>query len=312
MNRALVVAGLLVGLAAVAPPAQAQTGTARGKVVDQDGQPVVEAKVLIEYQGGVTRKFETKTNKKGEFTQVGMQPGVYKFTVSKDDYQPVMIEYRISLGDPTQLPEFKMPTRAAALAAAQASDPRAELRADFHKAVALTAAGQYDEAEALYNEILTVAPEIAEVHQNLGFIYAERKDWAKAEAALDRALELKPDSPDIATALARVYQETGRPEKAMQLMNTAAGSNPQDARAQFNRGIFLLNSGDSVEAIEAFEAAIAADPALAEAHYHLGTLMVGQSRIPEAVEHLERYLAMNPDNAQNVATAQGLLKALKK
>ena len=42
---------------------------------------------MIEFQGGVTRKFEVKTNKKGEFMQVGMQPGSYKFTVSKEGYQ---------------------------------------------------------------------------------------------------------------------------------------------------------------------------------------------------------------------------------
>jgi hypothetical protein len=40
--------------------------------------------------------------------------------------------------------------------------------------------------------------------------------------------------------------------------------------------------------------------------------MVGQNKIPEAVAHLEKYLSLNPTEAQNVATAQGLLKAIKK
>ncbi len=84
MKRALVVAGLLLGAGFLAAPAQAQTGSARGKVLDSQGQPIADAKVLIEFQGGITRKFETKTNKKGEYMQVGMQPGPYRFTASKE------------------------------------------------------------------------------------------------------------------------------------------------------------------------------------------------------------------------------------
>ena len=38
---------------------------------------------------------------------------------------------------------------------------------------------------------------------------------------------------------------------------------------------------------------------------------MGQNKIPEAIANLEKYLSMNPTNAQNTATAQGLLAALK-
>ena len=116
----------------------------------------------------------------------------------------------------------------------------------------------------------------------------------------------------MSTLLARVYQESGQPEKAMALIEKSAGANPTDARAQFNRGIFLLNANKNEEAIGAFEAAIKADPNMAEAYYRLGALMVGQGKIPESIQYLEKYLSLNPTDAQNVATAQGLLKALKK
>ena len=98
-------------LGLLAAPAQAQTGSARGKVLDEQGQPIPDAKVLIEFQGGITRKFETKTNKKGEYMQVGMQPGPYRFTASKEGYQPAVSDVRIALGDPTPIPDFKLATR---------------------------------------------------------------------------------------------------------------------------------------------------------------------------------------------------------
>jgi tetratricopeptide (TPR) repeat protein len=310
MKRALIPAGLLLGLAFLAAPAQAQTGTARGKVLDAQGQPIVDAKVTIEFQGGITRKFEVKTNKKGEFMQVGMQPGPYRFTVSKDGYQPAMMEVRVALGDPTEVPPFKLLT--AAQAGQQPGSAQAELRTSFQKAVELQSAGKLDEAEAAYKAILEKVPDVPEVHQNLGGLYAQKKDFPAAEAALLKALELRPDSADIATQLAKLYQENGQAEKAMAIMEKSAGANPTDAKAQFNRGIFLLNAYKNEEAIAAFEAAIKADPTMAEAYYRLGALMVGQGKIPEAIANLEKYLGMSPTDAQNVATAQGLLKAIKK
>jgi tetratricopeptide (TPR) repeat protein len=310
MKRILLAGGLLLGLALLGTPAHAQTGTARGKVLSAEGQPIAEAKVELEYLGGLTRKFETKTNKKGEFTQVGMPPGPYKITASKEGFQGSFTEVRINLGDPTEVPEFKLRTMAAAQKAA-GGGVQDEIKAIFKKGLDLLQASKLDEAEAAFKELLAKEPGIPEAHQNLGFIYAQRKDFPAAEAEYQKALELRPGSADIMSGLARVYQDAGQPDKAFELMAKAAGDNPQDAKTQFNLGIFYLNSGKSEEAIAAFKKAEAADPSLADAQYHLGTLMVGQNKIPEAIAYLEKYLAMNPSNKQNVATAQGLLAALK-
>jgi tetratricopeptide (TPR) repeat protein len=311
MKRALTAAALVGGLWLLAPAAQAQTGTARGKVMDSQGQPLADAKIVMEYMGGITRKFEVKTNKKGEWMQVGMQPGPYKFTASKEGYQPSFIEVRISLGDPTAVPDFKLNTMAEAQKAAGGAGAEA-LRTNFQKAVELHNAGKIDEAEAAYKAILAVTPDVTEVYQNLGSLYLNKKDYPAAEMAFQKGLELRPDSSDISTLLARTYQESGQPDKAMALLEKAAGANPADAKAQFNRGIFLLNANKNEEAIAAFEAAIKADPAAPEAYFRLGALMIGQGKIPDAVTNLEKYLSLNPTDAQNVATAQGLLKALKK
>jgi tetratricopeptide (TPR) repeat protein len=312
MKRALIAVSMLIGLGLATPQAQAQTGTARGRVIDVQAQPIADAKVLIEFLGGVTRKFEVKTNKKGEFMQVGMQPGPYRFTASKEGFQPGVVEQRISLGDPTQVPELKLNTVAQAAAQQPGAAEASLLRESFQKAVELQSAGKIDEAEAAYKAILTTSADVPEVYQNLGQLYLQKKDYKAAETAFQKGLELRPDSSDLSTLLARVYQETGQTDKAMALVEKSAGANPTDARAQFNRGIFLLNANKNEEAISAFEAAIKADPASAESYYRLGALMIGQGKVPESIQYLEKYLSLNPTDAANVATAQGLLKALKK
>src|SRR5215510_10246933 len=128
MKRSLWAGGLLLGLVLFGGPAWAQTGTARGKVPDDKGQPLAEVKILVEYQGGVTRKFETKTNKKGEFTQVGLQPGVYRFTASKDGFQPAYMDDKVSLGDPTYLADVQLKPMSAAAGGAGGGSGLAELK----------------------------------------------------------------------------------------------------------------------------------------------------------------------------------------
>ncbi|HEX6738215.1 MAG TPA: tetratricopeptide repeat protein [Vicinamibacteria bacterium] len=310
MKRFLAAGGLLVALALLGPEASAQTGTARGKVLDDKGQPLADSVINIEFQGGVTRKYETKTNKKGEFTQVGMQPGMYRFTVNHEGFQGTYIDYRISLGEPTYLPDVKLQTKAAAQAAAGGKAAE-ELGNAFKKATELAQSGQFDQAEAAFKEIAAKNPTIPEVYFNLGYIATQKKDWPAAQAAYEKTLELKPGYADAYAALARVYRESGQADKATEIMAKGAATGGDDAKMQFNIGIEHLNAGRSEEAMAAFQKAATLDPQNAEVHYHMGTLLVGQNKIPDAISHLEKYLSMSPTNQQNVATAQQLLAALK-
>jgi cytochrome c-type biogenesis protein CcmH/NrfG len=317
MMKRLLVAGGLVACALLGPTGTGwaqSTGAVRGKVVDEKGQSVPEAIVTLDFQGGVTRKFDTKTNKKGEFTQVGLTPGVYRITATKEGYQGMFIDTRVSLGEPVQIPDLKIVTKAAAQAAAGGEQEKANaaLRELFAKANQLSQEGKTDEAIAAYTEVLAKNPQVAEAHYNIGYLRGQKKDWPAAEAAYLKALEVRPGYGEAISALARVYQDSGQPDKATALLAKAAAENPKDAKVQFNLGVFYLNAGRSEEASAAFQKALEADPTNAEVYYYLGTLAVGQAKTPDAIAHLEKYLSMNPTNAQNVATAKGLLQALKK
>ena len=73
---------LAVLLTVSAVPALAQS-VVRGKVVDAQGKAVADATVLFEATDA-NRKTQTKTDKNGEFLQVGLSSGSYKVTASKD------------------------------------------------------------------------------------------------------------------------------------------------------------------------------------------------------------------------------------
>ena len=66
---------LMVVLTMSVAPALAQS-LVKGKVVDAQGNPVDGAVITFEQQGGNAKR-DTKTDKKGEFLQVGLQSGAW-------------------------------------------------------------------------------------------------------------------------------------------------------------------------------------------------------------------------------------------
>ena len=75
----LVACAAVFTLALVSPALAQSTGMVRGVVKDAAGKPVEGAKVNIDADAN-NRHFETKTDKKGEFLQIGLAPGPYKVT----------------------------------------------------------------------------------------------------------------------------------------------------------------------------------------------------------------------------------------
>jgi Flp pilus assembly protein TadD len=311
MKRLITAAGI-GGVLLFAPAAFAQTGMARGKIIDDKGQPVAGAKITWEYQGGITRKGDVSTNKKGEFVQVGLQPGNYKFTVVVEGYQPEVVETRVGLGDPTVIPDFKLKPKAAAAGGAAADPGLAALKASVDQAITLAQSGKVDEALAVYADLEAKHPTIHQIPFNMGGLYTMKKDWPNAEAMYKKALAIKPDFTDGVIMLSGVYANSGRMNEALDLLAKAVAENPSESKLLLQQGVILFNTGKQAEAGEVFENVKTSDPANPEPYYYLATIAVGQGKTPDAIANLEKYLSLNPQNTQNVATAKGLLAALKK
>src|SRR5690349_20310523 len=105
LNTSVLAFEMVVGLASAA---LAQTGQMKGKVLDAEGKPVQGAQILIEFAEGVNRKFEVKTDRRGEFIQIGLQPGAYKVTATVEKLGSFSQQTRVTLSKPAELLfEFK-------------------------------------------------------------------------------------------------------------------------------------------------------------------------------------------------------------
>ena len=153
---------VLLAALALAAPALAQTGGIRGKVTDQAGNPVPDAVVKIEAKS-MTRKLEVKTNKKGEYIQIGLYPGEYKITASKDNLSWT-IEKNIGLGDPEML-DIKL---APAAPSKEAADQNAKVRQIFDDGVTAAKAEKWDDAIAKVTEAAGLVPNCHVCYFNIG------------------------------------------------------------------------------------------------------------------------------------------------
>jgi Flp pilus assembly protein TadD len=339
MKRLVIVGGVAVAASLLcARPSAAQQAMLRGIVVDEAGQPLPGVKVELEcMEDKRPKKYTLTTDKKGGYVRVGLPGGACKITYSKEGYAPAGVEVTITLGGLSEVPTVTLKPRPAAAVstgapgaapapakadagpgaggaggqAAAPPDVTAKLKETFAKAVEAGKAGQLDQAEALYKDVLAAAPNAPEVHFNLGVIYRRRKDWPSAEAEFKKAVELQPDHSGNYAALAAMYEASGQMDKAMDVLTQASPRFEQDGRFQFQLGVACMNAGRQEEAAAAFRKAVELDPSNPEGYFYLGTLAVSRNQIAEAISSLEKYVALTGQNPQNLATAQGLLKALK-
>ena len=295
---------------AVSAPALAQS-IVRGKVLDAQGKPIEGAVVTIAGTEGSTRKAEVKTNKNGEFLQVGLPSGRYSVTAVKDKMQQAL-NATVTQGTPVELSFQLSPVSGMTPEQAKA---QAETHALAAGAIEAMKAGRDDEAIEKFNQITLKIPTCSDCYYNLGLAYTKKGQPAEAEASFKKVLELKPDSADAYTGLANLYNSQKKFDlaaeastKAQQLAG-AAGSAGGNAEATYNQGVILWNGGKYAEAKEQFEAAVKADPNMAMAHYQLGMANLNLGQIPEAKVAFQEYLKADP-NGPKAAEVQGFVKQL--
>lgn len=318
-GRLLSVSIVAVAALALALPAAAQsTGMVKGVVKDAQGQPVDGAKVSIDMSEGVTRHFETKSNKKGEFVQIGLPPGSYNVSAEKDKTASNQVPARVSISRPAEV-TLVIGAGGGAAGGKEAAAKLAELKKAFEEGIAAGQAGKHDDAIAAFTKAYEINPKCYDCQYNIAYMHTQKKEYDKAEEAYKKAIELKPDYAEAYSGLANIYnlqrkfdEAAAASQKAGELGGAAAAAGGGgNADAMYNQGVILWNAGKIADAKKQFEAAVAAKPDHAEAHYQLGMALVNEGNLNGAATEFETYLKLAP-TGPNAATAKGILGTIKK
>jgi len=159
----------------------------------------------------------------------------------------------------------------------------------------LAAHGKFAEAAACFERAAALKPDFADAHYNRGLALANLGRFGEAAGCFQRVLAINPQAALAHVHLGHALRAQARREDAVVHYRRAAALLPNFSGAHNNLANALMDLGRTDEALAHFDRAIALAPDFAQAHYNRGIALRGQSRFAEAAASFERAAAIKPD-----------------
>jgi tetratricopeptide (TPR) repeat protein len=297
---------LIVGLCL--PPVFGQvTGSVKGVCKDAQGNSVGGA--IVEWYSQETgRKYELKTNSKGEYFSLGISPGKYKVTLIKDG-KPLFNFNNVPVTADESTLDFDLKKEQANQAAGQGMTPeqlkklqeqqeKAQQEGDLVKTLneKLAAAGQAAQTGDFDTAIatLTAATQMDATRDLLWFKLAD----AYSSSA--------PKQTDPGEKTRRYEEAVADYQKAVDLKRQAmqaAPPKPEDTKtlAAYYNNLAQAESKShkTDDAIKAYGQAAELDPAgSAQYQYNIGAVLTNAGRIDEAIAAFDKAIQLDPNKAE--------------
>jgi len=142
--------------------------------------------------------------------------------------------------------------------------------------------GRHEEALAVFERVVQLAPDSGAAHYSVGLHLQNLGRTDEALAAYDKAIEIAPDEGDAYVNRGRLRDESGDPKAALEDYARALEIEPRDSIALSNRGNSLMALEQLDEALASFDQALAIDPDDLGAKLGRCTALVSLGRIDEA------------------------------
>jgi tetratricopeptide (TPR) repeat protein len=299
-----VVAGAFV-LAAV--DAFAQRGAFRGKLIDEQGNPIEGVVCNAELQGGGGRATSVTSKKNGEFVKAGLQVGNYVVTCEKEGYRPLPLGAAVSSSEQADLGTNTMYPLAPGELSAKDSARAAELLEKFNMS---SSSDDHQATLASLFELEKMLPDNPELQFNIASTYEKLEQPDKALEHYGKTTSLKPDFYEAWLAIADIHGKKKAWAEAASAMKKAIDLKATDATVLFNYAVYAENADDVAAAETAYRKALELDPTRATAHYRLGLIAVKNEQNDAAIAHFEKFLELAPTDPQAEAAKQ-VIDALK-
>lgn len=140
----------------------------------------------------------------------------------------------------------------------------------YSEATSAQSQGDTSTAITKYRTILRLAPRVAPAYNNLGMLYFNQRDYAKAAQVLEEGLRINADMPTAVAMLGLSYFELGENQKAEPLLERALRANPSDDNVELSLAHVLIALGKSPEAVQHLNSYLTRNPKDQEAWYLLG------------------------------------------
>jgi predicted O-linked N-acetylglucosamine transferase (SPINDLY family) len=181
--------------------------------------------------------------------------------------------------------------------------------AQFRSAQIHHAEGRLSDALALYDAILQVKPDLAEVYSNRGVVLRDLLQFEEALESFNKTIEINPELAEAYNNKGYVLTELGRLSEALAALDQAIALKPDFPDAHNNRGVALRRMNRLDEALKSYDRAIALDDNYGEAWSNRGEALAALQQLDAAIAGFERALALMPQHADTLLnTALALQK----
>jgi protein O-GlcNAc transferase len=137
----------------------------------------------------------------------------------------------------------------------------------------------------------------AELHDELGSLYAQQKDWNHAREEFATAIHLNPVLAAAHLHLGLAMRARGEGD-AMPEMMEAARLAPRNATVALELGKALVADGKDEQAIPIFEHVLQLEPGSIQASYQLALALQRSNKVQEAIALLKKVVTAEPGNAE--------------
>jgi predicted O-linked N-acetylglucosamine transferase (SPINDLY family) len=159
-------------------------------------------------------------------------------------------------------------------------------------------AGKLSEAEAIYRQILSVAPNNPDALHLLGVLAGQAEKPEIAVDLISRAIAVQPGIADFHNNLAKFLKDGERFEESVAACRRALALNPKHVEAYNNLGLALKALDQWDQAIAAYAEVFKLKPDHAEAHKNLGEALKAKGQIDRAIAEYREAIRLRPNYAQ--------------
>jgi tetratricopeptide (TPR) repeat protein len=182
------------------------------------------------------------------------------------------------------------------------------MNADEETNLALTyyRAGNFQQAEVIFEEILERAPQDANILHLMGLIKYRYQDYHSAIEYLQKSIQFDPTNANAYYNLGLVFQAQGQLDEAITSYQKSLQLNPNYSYAYYNLGSIFRRKRQSYQAILYYQKAIQINLSFPEAYNDLGFALQEKGQLDEAIQYYQKALLLNPDLADvyyNLGTA---------
>jgi tetratricopeptide (TPR) repeat protein len=308
MKQRLLIVMLVVAVATlcVSPVFAQATGTVKGTAKNMDGTPIAGANVeWANTDNG--RKYNLKTNKKGEYFSLGIEPGKYKVTLTQDGKQLDQVG-NFPVGLDEAVLDFDLKKSQAEAAQQKGISPeqlKQMQEAQAKNAKEVDTVKSLNEKLAAANQAMQTGDfESAVTTLNQATQIDPSRDllWARLG---DANLGAGPKQTDTTEKAKRFGDAVTDYQKAIDLKKKAmeGGPKPEDSKylaAYYNNlGQAQARTGQIDDSVKSYDQAAQLNPAgAAQYYYNQGAVLTNTGKVDEANAAFDKSIAADPTKAE--------------